>query len=75
MALGPFYTIRGAESFLDIAPYTIHRIVEKHPLPKAAIIVDNRLAWTQEQILEWYEARPKRGGARKSKKFKESQEV
>lgn len=73
MTLGPFYTTRGAEIFLDIAPYTIRRIAEKHPLPKAAIIVDDRPAWTQGQILEWYEARPKHGGARKSKKFKESQ--
>lgn len=71
MTLGPFFTMRGAEKYLGIATYTLPRISKKHPLPKPAIIVDDKYAWTANQLTAWYVSRPQPGGDRKSEAYRQ----
>lgn len=71
MTLGPFFTMRGAEKYLGIATSTLPRINKKHPLPKPAIIVDDKYAWTANQLTAWYASRPQPGGDRKSEAYRQ----
>lgn len=66
-----FYDLRDAEIMLGIAKYTGNHINKRHPLPKPAAKVGKTPVWTAGQLIEWYESRPKPGGDRRSKEFRE----
>lgn len=66
-----FYNLRDAEIMLGIAKYTGNHINKRHPLPKPAATVGKNPVWTAGQLVEWYESRPKPGGDRRSKEFRE----
>ena len=66
-----FYDMRDAEILLGIGKYTTKRINKRHPLPSPAARVGRTPVWTEEQLVEWYETRPKPGGDRRSKEFRQ----
>lgn len=65
-----FYDLRAAERMLGIAKYTGGHIDKRHPLPKPAAVVGKTPVWTAEQLVDWYESRPRQGGDRRSKEFR-----
>lgn len=69
-----FYDLRDAESMLGIAKYTGNHINKRHPLPEPAAVVGNTPVWTAEQLVYWYESRPRQGGDRRSKEFRKQLE-
>lgn len=69
-----FYDLRAAERMLGIAKYTGNHINNRHPLPEPAAVVGNTPVWTAEQLVDWYESRPRQGGDRRSKEFREQLE-
>jgi hypothetical protein len=43
-------------------------------LPEPAAVVGNTPVWTAEQLVDWYESRPRQGGDRRSKEFRKQLE-
>ena len=69
-----FYDLRAAERMLGIAKYTGSHVNKRHPLPEPAAVVGNTPVWTGEQLVDWYESRPRQGGDRRSKEFRKQLE-
>lgn len=66
-----FYDMRDAEILLGIGKYATKHISKRHPLPSPATSVGRTPVWTEEQLVAWYESRPKPGGDRRSKEFRQ----